>query len=145
MRICYLTRLLFIASVPMTVGAGDLNIDRGLYEIAARTVMPHLEEMRRNAVIHTRCLDGDDLTAIFPVMDQRALKGCHLGFVNQVEGVFHYTLDCQTELVATGTAEIEVPRDRIVGQLKVKMGGKNMTFSQFVEGTWRGACEGALD
>lgn len=141
MRICDLIRALFIASLPIAAAAGKLMITPGLYEISAQTVMPHLEEMRRKTVHDTRCLNDDNPAAIFPVMDQRALKGCELGFMDLSGDVFHYTLSCQSTRVATGTAELRAAPDRIVGKLEVKMGGKNMTFSQFVKATWKAECQ----
>ena len=141
MRIRDLILTILIASVPVAVAAGDLTLTPGLYDIAAQTVMPHLDEMRRNTVHHSRCLHDDTLTSIFPVMDQRALMGCDLGYADQQSDVFYYTLNCQSDRVATGTAELQTTRDHIVGKLKVKMGGKNMTFSQFVKATWKEDCQ----
>ena len=141
MRIRDLIRSILFASLPSAVGAGDLALKPGLYDIAAQTVMPHLEEMRRNTVHHSRCLHNDKLTSIFPVTDQRALMGCDLRYANQVGDVFYYSLNCQDARVATGTAELQMTRERIVGTLEVKMGGKNMTFSQFVKATWKEDCQ----
>ncbi len=44
-----------------------------------------------------------------------------------------YVLSCASARVASGTASIESAGQKRVGMLAVKMGGKNMTFSQRIE------------
>ncbi len=124
----------------ITAWGGELAITPGTYDIEAQTVMPHLEEMRRISTHETRCLDGERLTAIFPVLRQRAFTGCTLGYETPRGERFEYVLVCQSARVATGTALIDAAATRIAGDLQVKMGGKNMTFSQHVEAVRRGAC-----
>jgi len=107
------------------------------YQIAATMVMPHLEEMRRLVVQHTRCVADDAPEALFPVMDQHALRGCRLDYPQpaaQADGTRRdYVLVCASARVASGTARIDESGDKLTGTLAVKMGGKNMTFSQRVE------------
>ena len=126
-------------------GADDLSIKPGAYEIASQIVMPHLEEMRRITKRELRCLRGDEPSALFPVMDQRALTGCELGYAARDADVFHYVMVCQSDLVATGTAEFNATPNHVSGTLNIKMGGKNMTFSQHVKATWQGACDHVKD
>ena len=111
----------------------------GLYAIAAQTVMPHLEEMRRITSRDTRCIH-DLPSGLFPVLRQPAMTGC--GLTDEVSGVVdaRYALVCTTERAATGAAKLKISEDLITGVLKVKMGGKNMTFSQHIEATWQGDC-----
>ena len=52
-----------------------------------------------------------------------------------------YLLTCKSTEVATGAAWLEPRRDLILGELDVRMGGKNMTFSQYVTAERRGRCE----
>jgi len=118
--------------------AADGTLPPGRYALTAQTVMPHLEEMRRITEHETRCLDGEP-GRLFPVLDQPALRGCTL----QTEGSpsDRYELVCQTTLVATGRARIVVGTRRVKGDLSVKMGGKNMTFSQHVTAEPQGPCD----
>lgn len=114
------------------------------YEVAATMVMPHLDEMRRQVTHHTRCVEDDAPDALFPVLDQHALRGCRLGYPKataQGEGERReYVLVCASARVASGTAGIDANGDTLVGLLTVKMGGKNMTFSQRVEARRGAAC-----
>ena len=103
------------------------------YAVAAQMVMPHLDEMRRNVVHHTRCVADDAPDGLFPVLDQHALRGCRLAYPKQSGAREDYVLLCASAMVASGTATIERHDDKLVGTLAVKMGGKNMTFSQRVE------------
>lgn len=107
------------------------------YDVDATMVMPHLEEMRRQVSHHTRCVKDDMPDGLFPVLDQHALRGCRLGYpkaqTHESGERRDYVLVCASARVASGTASIERTDDQLVGLLTVKMGGKNMTFSQRVE------------
>ena len=112
-------------------------LEPGRYEIVARTEMPHLEENLRYAVTREqRCLRGDEVAAIFPILRHPALEGCVLAG----EGL-RYQLVCATAEVATGSARLDQGPGRIAGILEIKMGGKNMTFAQRIEGARLGECE----
>lgn len=141
MRVCDLILAIAITSLPIAAGAVGPDITPGVYEISAQTVMPNLEAMRRNTVTHKQCLNGEKLTLLFPVMSQRALTSCDLGYVNRVDDVFRFTLNCADARVATGTAELRMTPDQLVGKLNVKMGGKNMTFSQLVKAKRTADCQ----
>lgn len=106
----------------------------GRYALASRMLMPHLDEMRRIVDEETRCLAAADMRGFFPVMRQPALNGCAFGFPQAWPGGLRYVLVCHSARVATGTAALTRTRDGLVGDLQIKMGGKNMTFSQRVEG-----------
>lgn len=114
----------------------------GSYDITARTVMPHLEESLRYTVTQERrCLSNRDLPDVFPVLRYPSLEGCKLGNERRRGEDIRYALVCENPEVATGIARLSATRGRIVGVLEIKMGGKNMTFSQRVEATRRGDCE----
>jgi hypothetical protein len=102
--------------------------------------MPHLDEMRRISDRETRCLRGAP-TELFPVLRQPALRGCTLG----AGGVGRYQLRCASERVASGGATLSADPATLRGILTIKMGGKNMTFSQHVTATRRGSCSGRGD
>ena len=96
--------------------------------------MPNLEENLRYAnTREQRCLQPDDLDSLFPILRHPALEGCHLNG--------RYRLVCANPQVASGTARLDAAGGRITGILNVKMGGKNMTFSQRVEAVRQRDCE----
>ncbi|MGH8221962.1 MAG: DUF3617 domain-containing protein [Woeseiaceae bacterium] len=117
-------------------------VEPGSYEIIARTVMPHLEENLRYATIRERrCVRDDELATVFPILRHPSLAGCTLGNPSRRGGAIRYVLSCASPQVATGSARLDARAGRIAGVLEIKMGGKNMTFTQRIEGLRQGKCE----
>ena len=113
----------------------------GSYEITARTLMPHLEENLRYATTRERrCLRGDELASVFPILRHHSLEGCKLGAETRSGGTIRYVLACASPQVATGAARLDAASGRISGSLEIKMGGKNMTFSQRIDAVRHGDC-----
>jgi len=135
--VCLVAGLL--ASGAPTLAADTFPVAAGRYAIRSNMVMPHLDEMRRITAEETRCVPQDGATALFPVLRQPALRGCTFGFGARRASGFQYVLVCETARVATGTAELEQRGDTVVGQLSVKMGGKNMTFAQGIHARYETA------
>jgi hypothetical protein len=127
-------------TVAMLCGVAWTNAqaaESGVYDITARTEMPHLEENLRYATTRERrCLRVDDVASLFPVLHHPSLEGCR---------VVGELLVCSSREVATGTVRMEHAPGRVSGVLEVKMGGKNMTFAQRVEAIRRGACEPGVE
>ncbi len=114
----------------------------GVYDITAQTVMPHLEENLRDAIVRERrCLRSRDLPSLFPVLRHRSLGGCALVGQHRDDGELRFVLHCESPHVATGTARLTPGPGRITGVLEVKMGGKNTTFTQRIDGVRQGECE----
>ena len=113
----------------------------GLYEVTAATVMPHLEEGLRYATTREeRCWSDSDLASAFPTLGHEALKGCALtDEIRHGDSVF-FRLACTGRQETTGTAQWLLGADRITGRLDVRLGGKNMTFSQRVTARRLGEC-----
>jgi hypothetical protein len=134
---------LFIATLLLSgrVWADAVAIQPGVYMIVSETVMPHLEEMRRNKSHERGCLRDGEPEAVFPVLRQPAFKGCMLMDERRENGRRSYGLQCETDYVATGSAQLDVTPERIVATLRVQMGGKNMTFTQRVEAVRHGPCD----
>lgn len=116
-----------------TAWASDEALAPGAYDITARTVMPHLEENLRYATIRERrCLRSQDLASVFPILRHPSLEGCKLGI--------DYALSCASPQVATGYAHFDTAPGRFTAILEIKMGGKNMTFSERIEAVRHGDC-----
>jgi hypothetical protein len=114
----------------------------GLYEITAQTVMPHLEENLRYATTREqRCLQPDEPSALFPILRHPSLEGCRLDEERRRGSSMRYRLVCASPQVASGTARLDAAGERIAGILDIKMGGKNMTFSQRIEAFRQRDCE----
>ncbi len=133
--------LALLAALFMSATSAGTLPAAGLYNIESYTVMPHLDEMRRITKTGQHCVAEGDVTGLFPVMRQTAFRGCVL--LPRVSDEGEYELRCQTELVATGLAVLDHDANTITGTLAVKMGGKNMTFSQHTTAHFVGPCGGA--
>lgn len=103
--------------------------------------MPHLEENLRYAITRTkRCLAREDLVSAFPVLQHPSLAGCKLREQSADEETIAYVLLCESSSGTTGTATWQLGERVIRGTLEVKLGGKNMTFSNRVTGSLIGEC-----
>lgn len=128
----------FALALALALPAGVLAADAdtpvpaaGRYVLAVQMILPHLDEMRRITVRDERCLTAGQVAGLFPVFDQPALRGCKLEYPKRGAESTDYVLVCESARVATGTAHIITAEDgAIFGLLEVKMGGKNMTFTQ---------------
>jgi hypothetical protein len=108
--------------------------------------MPHLEENLRYAVTRTnQCLTRENLASAFPVLQHPSFAGCRLREQSQDEDTIAYLLLCESSSGTTGTAKWHLGDRLIRGTLDVKLGGKNMTFSQRVTGTPMGKCPAMAD
>ncbi len=111
----------------------------GHYEIKSTTVMPHLDEMRRNVKQQRICVPNLDVAYLFPVLRYAAFEGCRVEkLANTDDG--QYDLDCPGPNGANGSISLKAHHALLRGHLETKMGGKNMTFSQFIEAKHLGPC-----
>ena len=111
----------------------------GHYDIKSTTVMPHLDEMRRNIKQEQICVPKLDVIYLFPVLQNAAFTGCRARKLPSDDGE-RYDLDCPGPNGAAGSMTIKAHQQILRGQLETKMGGKNMTFSQFIEAKRMGPC-----
>jgi len=99
-----------------------------------------MEEMRRIHKHVNACVNDGDAVQLFPIFHQPALTGCVLTPQEYVGETSRYVLDCQGVNGASGTAELAIKDALITGELVAKMGGKNMTFSQYINAKRIGNC-----
>lgn len=112
-----------------------------LYDVTTETGMPHLEENLRYTITREkRCLGHQELSSAFPILSHAALKGCKLGHESRQDDSVSYLLVCDGGHGTTGSATWQIGERRIKGTLKVKLGGKNMSFYQRVTATPLGEC-----
>jgi hypothetical protein len=118
-----------------------------LYDVTIETGMPHLEENLRYTTTHQRsCISRKDLATEFPILSHPTLAGCTLRGESQKhetarnDDTVKYGLSCDDRHGTTGMAVWHIDKQRIRGRLDVKLGGKNMTFSQTVTAKVVGHC-----
>jgi hypothetical protein len=122
--------------------ASPLVLNPGAYVITAETLLPHLEENLRYATTRNkRCLGTQEATSLFPILDHQAFAGCELVEVRAWRERSEFSLVCKNPEAATGTAHLVAGPNAIFGLLEIKMGAKNMTLSQRINGPRVGACE----
>ncbi len=126
--------------LPLHPSASELLPAR-LYDVTIETGMPHLEENLRYTTTHRRsCISLKDLATEFPILEHPTLAGCTLGGAARKDDVVKFGLICDDRHGTTGTAIWHIDKQRIRGRLDVKLGGKNMTFSQTVTARVVGSC-----
>jgi hypothetical protein len=142
------TRRLLVPAFLLTlhVQASELLPAR-LYDVTIETGMPHLEENLRYTTTHQRsCISLKDLATEFPILNHPTLAGCTLRGESQngdnvgKNGTVKFGLSCNDRHGTTGMAVWHIDKQRIRGRLDVKLGGKNMTFSQTVTARVVGHC-----
>ena len=130
----------FCVLIPSSAGVAE-TMSPQLYEIITETFMPHLEENLRYATTREqRCLEEDGLWSSFSMLHYAALMDCRLEPESRQENAISYSLVCSGGHGTTGRATWELGRTKSIGTLNVKLGGKNMTFSQRVTARTLGAC-----
>lgn len=112
-----------------------------LYELTTETGMPHLEENLRYAVRNeNRCLSTDDLSTVFWMLEDVSLQDCTLVKATDEGDGATYLLKCDGGHGTTGDARWQLGPDVITGTLRVRLGGKNMTFYQRITARPVGPC-----
>lgn len=112
-----------------------------LYEVTTETGMPHLEENLRYAMrTEKRCLNTQDLSGEFWMLNEVSLQDCRLVKTTESADAAAYLLQCVGGHGTTGGATWQLGQDAIAGTLDVRLGGKNMTFYQRITAKPVGAC-----
>lgn len=122
---------------------GSVLLKAGSYHVQSQMVLPHLDEMRRISEHRERCLAAADAQQLFPVFEQPALTGCRLDLLNVSANEHQYALVCVAVNGGSGSAKLKFDGHHLKASLDAKMGGKNMTFSQYVQAEWQGPCTAA--
>ena len=125
----------------LTAAAAADAPPRRLYEMTTETGMPHLEENLRYAVVtEKRCMSPQELSAAFWMLGDVSLQDCKLSKADEEVDAAVYRLQCTGGHGTTGDARWQLGPDIIRGTLKVRLGGKNMTFYQRITAKPLGDC-----
>jgi hypothetical protein len=132
--------LLAATSLPGHAEA-TVAIPSGEYDVTTQTLLPHLEEALRYATTRARqCLREPDATGLFPLLRHEAFAGCKLEADAAAGDGLHFTLQCTNREAASGSAVFALDGSALSAVLEIKMGGKNMTLSQRLQGRRAGPC-----
>jgi len=120
--------------------ADPITIPTGMYEIKAETLLPNLREHLRHTITNSKqCLDTPDAFSLFPILGEVSFTDCDL--VASGSGVGKYSLTCKNSQAASGDALFNISNGKFSAVLNIKMGGKNMKFSQKITAIRLGECE----
>ncbi len=84
--------------------------------------------------------DANRTAALFPILQHPALAGCHLGPESTDADGLRAELVCEGNHGTTGTMLWQGESANQRGVLHIRLGGKNMTFSQSVSARLLGGC-----
>ena len=132
--------MLLLILCAMSLNCAAQEIKPGLYRIETRTLLPHLEEMRRAVTTANVCLASNKIERLFPILKQPGMVDCKISRTLASKSASNYSLVCPGKNGAEGTATVYVSNKTIDAELIAKLGGKNMTFSQFSDATLIGDC-----
>ena len=111
------------------------------YEVTTDTGMPHLDENLRYARRTERqCLDLQDLSSAFWMLQDVSLQDCTLVKTHQSAEEAEYLLQCRGGHGTTGKASWQLGPGELRGALHVRLGAKNMTFYQRIIARPAGTC-----
>ena len=138
----FLIAVLALAPIGSTARGAEI-LPPGRYAVTTETAMPNLEENLRYAITHEdRCLSHQELASAFPVLSHVSLADCSLRDESRRDDVVTYSLLCTGGHGTTGSAQWRFGAGEIRGTLSVRLGGKNMTFYQYVTAKPLGSCAG---
>jgi len=123
--------------------SSTVSIVPGMYTVKTEIIMPHLIESLRYATTNTTsCLGHQDPFELFPILGQASFIGCSL--VERPDSrQLEFDLVCSNLTAASGLARFIIGKNFFNASLDVKMGGKNMKFTQKVTGQMTGPCKQA--
>jgi hypothetical protein len=134
------TACAFALGLATSSAANDLPTRR-LYQMSTHTGMPHLDENLRYAVVNEqRCLDPNDLSGAFWMLDDVSLRDCKLAKLSQSPTGASYVLQCNAGHGTSGDATWQFTPRQLTGVMNVRLGGKNMTFYQRITAAPVGEC-----
>jgi len=124
-----------------TTDKSHVDVTPGEYEVSAQIIMPHLEENLRYATTnYTQCLNREDASSLFPILSHVSFSDCELVAKTAEEQFTEFDLVCLNAEAASGSARYIINKKMFRAILEVKMGGKNMKFSQRIQGHRVGSC-----
>jgi len=122
--------------------SSTVSIVPGIYTVKTEIIMPHLREnLRYTTTQNQRCLGRQDAFKLFPILTEASFLGCDLVENQKNSKQVEFELVCSNPTAASGLARFDIGKSFFSASLNVKMGGKNMKFTQQVSGRRTGACK----
>lgn len=141
--------LIFIAlasAVGVSMAAGsdpaNLPLNPGLYQVEVRISLPNVQDTAAPIVL-TRCVRSADLRSgqAFFVLSDNPLKNCDLLDYQVTPDTAAYRIACPGPNRGSAVAVFDTTGTAYHGNIKMNMGGKNMTMSETQVGKRVGDCD----
>ena len=141
----YVTAIAFglVLSHATLVGAGETRMLRpGLYEVAVKLELPHLENTtaKRTATICVSDADRNGSRGLAVLSENNPLARCPVSNVSESGDSLTFDIACEGGNAAVGSAKYVLGAESFEGRIAMKMGGKNMTMSETQVGRRIGEC-----
>jgi hypothetical protein len=139
-----LVALAGVVTVSMVAGsdAANLPLTPGLYEVEVRISLPNVQDTAAPIVL-TRCVRPADLQSgqAFFVLSDNPLKNCDLLDYQVTPDTAIYRIACPGPNRGSAVAVFDTTGTAYHGNIKMNMGGKNMTMSETQIGKRIGDCD----
>jgi hypothetical protein len=131
-------------AVSMAAGSGVAEplLTPGLYEVEVRISLPNVQDTAAPIVL-TRCVRPADLQSgqAFFVLSDNPLKNCDLLDYQATPDTAVYRIACPGPNRGSAVAVFDTTGTTYHGNIKMNMGGKNMTMSETQAGKRVGDCD----
>jgi Protein of unknown function (DUF3617) len=124
------------------VGAAEPVLTPGLYQVEVRIALPNVQDVAAPIAL-TRCVSPADLKSgqAFFVLSDNPLRHCDLLDYQLTAGTATYRIACPGPNRGSAAAVFETTDHTYRGNIKMNMGGKNMTMSEMQAGRRIGDCQ----
>ncbi|MGI9418520.1 MAG: DUF3617 domain-containing protein [Geminicoccaceae bacterium] len=124
--------------------AGELQLEKGLYDVRFRIELPHLEQYAVDRKT-TICVDRDQLKRQelpVPLLSQNDIfSACRIDNVREDGAGFSYDIVCAGRGSGRATATYVTAPDGFRSRISITQGGKNMTMTEVQRGRRVGDCD----
>jgi hypothetical protein len=125
------------------LGAEAPALEPGEYEVNVRLELPHIEAAVASKVAPICVTSDSDTHGLRVLSDNNPLGQCPASHVNQEDSTLSFDIVCPGENEAKGWAKYTVRANGFEGVIAMKMGGKNMTMTEYQSARRMGDCGGS--
>ena len=135
---------LLIALTGSTVHAEEPGLMPGAYEVKIGLLLANLPNPVTNKAAMICIGDGKGNAGGLRVLsDNNPLTVCPISNVHRDSGVLTFDIICPGINTAIASARYVIAQQSFEGRIAMKMGGKNMTMTEYQEGHRIGDCDAA--
>ena len=122
-------------------GEGVPGLQPGQYEVTARLELRHVGMAAPK--VATICVTETGTRGLIVLSESNPLARCPASDIRQDGDTLTFEIICPGANQAVGSARYTVAPQHFTGVIAMKMGGKNMTMTEYQEGHRIGDCDAA--